>query len=607
YLHRSHGDETTDALFPLVYYRRGARPGGTPETSFTLFPLIHYRNDPALHALITPVGAFVNGRERQGGFVGPYFWYHGKTFTARGIPGLFADVTRSDTGERTRQWGPVVAIDAPGRKARVVFPLFGQYRDDKETDTFVFPSYFRQRKTDGSYSVDSFLPLFWHSNWQGRTTTVVGPYYDREGLGVHNTGLVPFYFWAKNADRTLLCIPPLLTFHRHDFRAGTSLTWAGPFYHSESTKRATTVLFPFYWAGREGDAQGDDANGRDHRIVLPFYWHFRDGQKADSTLLIPFYWSTRGTTRLRAILPIAWYTRDDVTKSGSEAVLPLFYASHGPDRFSLYTLPFGISRTPTSRRFYVGPVYASDSVESSARVIFPLYFSHLNRKTETRTRFVLPALYFSRANPEKSLTTVLALFWRRADVSSATTLLFPFLLDVHDFRQSRTTVLLPFFVRHANEVTGESLWLMPLYYRHVTATTATNVLFPLLWDFKSEGRRTTILFPLFAHWTRAAYAGTWIFPNIYYRKGLLGGEPDGTWRFFVPPLFDAAVQRPGDFRWDILAGMFGSERIGRNRYMTLFFYTFETKKAAATQTSWYGQPRRPSRVHPARGLATNAW
>ncbi|HEX2660395.1 MAG TPA: hypothetical protein VHU40_19075, partial [Polyangia bacterium] len=129
YLHRSHGDETTDALFPLVYYRRGARPGGTPETSFTLFPLIHYRNDPSLHALITPVGAFVNGRERQGGFVGPYFWYHGKTFTARGIPGLFADVTRSDTGERTRQWGPVVAIDAPGRKARVVFPLFGQYRD----------------------------------------------------------------------------------------------------------------------------------------------------------------------------------------------------------------------------------------------------------------------------------------------------------------------------------------------------------------------------------------------------------------------------------------------------------------------------------------------
>ena len=252
----------------------------------------------------------------------------------------------------------------------------------------------------------------------------------------------------------------------------------------------------------------------------------------------------------------------------------------------MLTLIAGYHHSDTARRFYVGPLYVSDSTDSSTRLLMPLFVTHLTRKTEIRTSFVLPLLFFSRGSPEKSITTVAGLFWRRRDISSATTLVLPLFIDVHDFRQSRTTVLLPLFVRHSNEVTGESLWLAPLYYRHVTAETTTNVFFPLFWDFKREGRRTTVLFPFFAHWTRATYAATYIFPIFYYRKGILAGEDDGTWRLFIPPLFDAAVERPGDFRWEILGGLFGKERIGRNHYMKLFFFTFETQKASAAQTSW---------------------
>ena len=80
---------------------------------FTLFPLVHYHRDATRRWLVTPLGASAAGPERQAGFVGPYFWYHGKIFTARGVPGLYADVTRADTGERTRQVGPFVAIDGP--------------------------------------------------------------------------------------------------------------------------------------------------------------------------------------------------------------------------------------------------------------------------------------------------------------------------------------------------------------------------------------------------------------------------------------------------------------------------------------------------------------
>ena len=67
YWHRRWGGETTDALFPLFHYRRGARPGGSDETSFTLFPLVHYRRDANSKVLVTPLYTSARGPERSAG------------------------------------------------------------------------------------------------------------------------------------------------------------------------------------------------------------------------------------------------------------------------------------------------------------------------------------------------------------------------------------------------------------------------------------------------------------------------------------------------------------------------------------------------------------
>ncbi|MBC8132131.1 MAG: hypothetical protein H7X95_04055, partial [Deltaproteobacteria bacterium] len=615
FLHRRRGGETTDAFFPLIHYRRGARPGGSDETSFTFLPLLHYRRDAHVRLWVTPLAASATGPRRAGGFVGPYFWYRGPTIKASGIPFLYADITQIDRqGEppasgqpdrlvRTRHWGPLFAIDGPDRSARILVPLFGRYRDSKETDTYVFPTFFRQRKADG-YAVDAFLPIFWHSQWRERTTTVVGPWYSRVGSEVHNTGFVPLYFWAKNPQRTMLVVPPLLTFHRHDFQADKVTTWVGLYFRSHAPDQDRKVLFPFWWSGGKGEQR--------YRVLAPLYWHFANGGAGTSwTLLLPFYWSKDQTQRTRAFLPVAWYTRDDKDQSGSEAVMPFFYSSHGPNRFTFLTLLGGVSKSIDTRRWYVALLYVSDTVTSKTRIFFPLYFNHFDRASETRTRVFVPLAHFSRSTPEKSLSTWAGLFWRRADVASATTLVLPLFFDLHDYRASRTTVLFPLFIRRTNETTGSSFVLAPLFYRNKTPTTATTVAFPLYWDFKKGDRRTTIFFPLLAHWTRPTYAGTYVFPIFYYRTGYEAGvsprRPDGTWRLFIPPLFDAAVQRPGDLRWEILGGLFGKERIGRNHYLKVFFFTFETKKASAAQTAWYGQPRRTSRAQPTRGLATNVW
>ena len=150
-------DRTTTVVVPLLapdlgrrdhrrassrcfHYRRGARPGGTDETSFTLFPFVHYRRDANTRVLATPLGASARGPNRSGGFFGPYIWYDDKELSLRFIPFLHTDVTRHDTGERTAQYGLWFTIDGPGRKARVLFPLFGTYDDEQEKDTWVVPT-----------------------------------------------------------------------------------------------------------------------------------------------------------------------------------------------------------------------------------------------------------------------------------------------------------------------------------------------------------------------------------------------------------------------------------------------------------------------------------
>jgi hypothetical protein len=114
--------------------------------------------------------------------------------------------------------------------------------------------------------------------------------------------------------------------------------------------------------------------------------------------------------------------------------------------------------------------------------------------------------------------------------------------------------------------------------------------------------------PFVARWRRPDHVSTWVFPTIYHRTGLASdGAPDGTWRTIVAPFYDAAVKRPGDFSWDVLGGLFGHERIGRNRYLKLLFIRFEQEPAPRAQTAWYSQPTRAPRRQPSRGLSMNTW
>jgi hypothetical protein len=602
YWHRRWGGETTDGLFPLFAYRRGARPGGGDETSLTVFPLFHYRRDAETHLFVSLLGASVHGPHGDGGFLGPYGWFRNSSFDAAFVPLLYTNILRRSDGQHLTQLGPWFRVEGPGYEAQGIFPLFGHYADAKESDTWIIPSYFRLRRKNGD-QVDTLPPFFWHSTFSERTTTVVGPYFERTTPTAHTVGVVPLFVHGHDADRTMTAVLPLLLYQRSSNDGTRDWFSCALFFHDRDPEGTVNALFPLYWSDVKKDRRTD--------ILFPIFWHFADKTlDSETTLAGPFYWSHHQTDRTRGLLPIAWYSRDDGNGDASQALLPLFYEGHGRDHLSFYTLLAGYHRRGPSRFWYAGPVLHTDSPTSSFTMLAPLVFSHTSKATDTTTTVIPPLLHVSRGNPETGISSTLVLFWHYRDIATSAYVGLPLYYDVHQYHLSRTTLLLPIFGRYENKVEHDATTVIPplLFYRHSTPTDVSMVAFPLLWDFKRGPDRTTVVFPFFVRRQSAAHVGTWIFPNYYHSEGLAAdGRPDGTYRRYFFPFYDSGVKRPGDFMWEVLGGLFGHERIGHHNYLRLFYFTVETSPTMVDKTAWYGQPVAPRRKAVPRGLHVAGW
>ena len=595
YLHRRHGEETTDAFFPFFHYRRGAKPGGSDETSLTLFPLFHYRRDAYTTLFASPLAAWTRTAEKQAGFVGPYFWYRSKGVSVRGIPLLYLDHTHLDTGERTRMWGPYLALDGPGHQSRVFFPFWAHYQNPHENGTYVFPTYFRLRRNDG-YRLDTFFPFLWLSRSPDAHTTVVGSYFTHHSPSGTSSGLVPFYVSAHTPKRDLLVTPLFLTHTNRQTGSRKVVSWL--YYESNQGNDMFRTVLPLWFQSRD--------ENKSTAIGFPLLWHFADKRAGKSkTLLVPFYWAQNGSERTRGLLPLAWYSRDEQNASASNAIMPLFYERHSPRSLTLLTLPFGYRHAPDSQWWYVGNFFLRDTYRTSFHTFFPLWFYHHDKATDTRTLLIPPLLHYARTSPERSLSTWFLLLWHRRNITSSMTIGLPLVYDFHSYHQNRLTLVLPLFFRWRNDTSGTATTVAPLFYRRSTPTDTTTIAFPLLWRFWSEERSTTIVFPFYVGVRRPTFDASYVFPNIYYRKGL--GSEAGTSHLFVFPFWESEVKRPGDYMWEALLGLVGWERIGRNRFLKLLFIPFELEAAPAAKTAWYGKPPKRARERVARGLDIKSW
>ncbi|MDZ4694428.1 MAG: hypothetical protein SGI86_04715 [Deltaproteobacteria bacterium] len=588
--------QSVHAFFPIFHYSKAQNDNGEANTSVTLLPLFHYRKDATATVFASPVGAWSNTAKRQLGFVLPYFWYRDRNVSASVVPLLWLDVYQRKLAQRTRMFGPYIAVDAPELKARYLLPVFGRYETPTDTGTWIAPTYFRRRTRDG-YQLDTFFPLFWKSSSPKTRTLQVGPWWSRTTDKGRSTGLIPAYLYTQNQQRSLLLTP--LFYHRRDFREKTSKTWAALlFYRSTRPDGHRAVLFPLWFSGHE--------KHESHQVLFPLYWHFANTeQKTSTTVVGPFFKRREKSETATGLIPFFWYSRDATKDSGSYAFFPFFYRGYGRSESTFYTPLFGKGHTQTSTWWYVPPVLHRVTTQSRFTTVFPLWFAHENRETETKTRFLLPLLHFSRSTPEKSISSWLALFWRHRGIASASTVVFPLFFDHHSYYESRTTALLPLFLRYHRIADDTTYTIAPLFYRRADRKESTTVLFPLYWDFKKDNRRTSLLIPLYGRFERPDYVATFVFPSFYYRRGR--GTAEGTYRAMLFPLWESAAKRKGDTMWEVVLGLFGYERIGRNRFVKVLFVPFEIEAVPRSQSAWYGRTEPIRRAMPARGFSGHIW
>ena len=243
----------------------------------------------------------------------------------RPVP-IYADVTDKPPASARGSTAPGSRSTPRGGSSRILFPFFGRYDDAHEHDTYVFPTFFRQRKTDGT-QLDTFFPLFWHSRYQGRTTRLVGLWYDAPAAPASTTPA-----WCRSTSTPRTTSAASWSSRRCWSTASADFTTtpchvrrAHRLPHARSHRRTRR------WSSRSGGRDTTRQHG--HRVLFPIYWHFEDGEARTPRSTSPARSSgPRTGPRTRAgSHPIAWRSHDSADRRRLNAFMPLFYESSGPN------------------------------------------------------------------------------------------------------------------------------------------------------------------------------------------------------------------------------------------------------------------------------------
>ncbi|MEO6954106.1 MAG: hypothetical protein ABI321_20050 [Polyangia bacterium] len=546
YVHSRHADTVTDAVFPLAFVQR--RPGETT------------------------VGSLIGG-------------YHSKDGRATGVFGPYIYHSDANAHSSTHVLFPLAFVHTSAESSlAAVFPLFWTVRNGTQRDTLLLPLIWHRR--GGHTDVDAFLPLFVRAKNEHSTTWLFGPVYARHVRdGWTQFGLPGLFSFGQKheGDKVSRFIGGPAFFYQRDDFAGIRRLIVGPLYVTRRPDGYTSGLVPLVFAWRRGTTsyavtpfyyhQADHATGLDVNVVGPLYWGHSGGQLHLG--LAPLFFGQYGQGRSKTVVfPLLYFSK---RKTGSTLLTPLGgYASYEGGYKAL-----------------IGPLFVRRDRDYSSTYLFPIIYHGVNKSTGSTTTVAFP-LYFSRENKidGKRIQAFTPLVWRYRSVERTITLGLPLVFDANVHGESRSTGVLPFFIRHHSEISKSTWWtvppllmwgrtrhpegepvahdfvVFPLVWRFGGVDKSSTVVFPFYWGFRHGESRTQVIFPLGARWTRPDGDRTVVL-NTYYRKGK--GVREGSWKLNVIPFFDIGHPRTGDLEWNVLEGLFGYSRLGRNRTLKLFW------------------------------------
>ncbi|WP_139180964.1 hypothetical protein [Williamwhitmania taraxaci] len=443
-----------------------------------------------------------------------------------------------------------------------LWPIFKRTKSDIESDRqVIFPIYQSHQNFKRGEKSLRILPVYWSdSSAKEETKRFISVYYpslihksnnkrkqiktftlleiaprvnvlefakSKDGLVIQNNLL--FFVWYKNNMIT-----------KHLYLIGFPAYWQ----YSNPTKESTTLL-PLFSYGKYANKQ------KQYFAATPLFWHFSSLNQS-SNLLFPIWWNRTvrvgdNLEKQRLLFPIYFSSKDQSTSN--HIIFPLVWSLNNSRYKSLTIAPListGCSANGVRRHLMLSPLFwqfKSDVSESTT--LFPFVWSHKwKSRTEESSSLVLFPLYWSEANSESQYQIVL-----------------PFIYNFNS-KNYHTFTFAPFFSvgKTPNGASSHAI-VTPLFWHFKSPGRSSNTLLPIWWHRKvgegEEAKTTSVVFPLYWAWQRQTYGGNILFPLV--------------WRFNNP-----------DYRTFTFAPFYskGKSSDGKRSYLaaTPFYWRFTTEQ-----------------------------
>ena len=271
----------------------------------------------------------------------------------------------------------------------------------------------------------------------------------------------------------------------------------------QAIERRTNILYLYYREGTFREVLGlywSKGGSTGYNVLVPFYWHFWS-PSSRSRVVAPFFWRFEDFAARRTLtvivpgLPISWSSQPDAQSFG---IWPLFYKS----------TKFGWA-APVLGSFTVGD---PDHGESMGALLFLYWW----KRAPARSMDALFPVFVANRTPDSSWGYAIPLnfYWRHKDDASLLALPL-FYWNAHKGGGS-LYALTGYRTYEGPASTGSLFWLY-WFGANEAEKSRYDILFPLIWSFRSPASTTFIAPPIF-HVRREAWHLSSVLP-VYWAGG----------------------------------------------------------------------------------------
>lgn len=347
-------------------------------------------------------------------------------------------------------------------------------------------------------------------------------------------------------------------------------------------RRPINIMWLYYKTGdrRRVSVLGLYHHRRGHkgfRVMAPFYWHFW-GKKGETRVVAPLYWSVKNKIKRKQhhfflmfhyfrqekprqvefnIWPFLFATSYG-KRGGAFTFIPLFHYNRKGQRWSAASLlplpwvyykrpgkvawaflPFtGGVRTPKKSFVWALPLnFYWRKHHKKHLVLFPLYYSVTNTKSQQHRSVLFPLFTYSRHRHRHRFISLLATFsknrkqgwwyflWTAPPIFLSRSkerevdLIFPLYLRYHNrLRKSSLHIVPP--VAYYRDERQRNLGIFPLFFYFGDKRTKSyaTLLFPLFYRHRTpDGERLTVLGPWYLRQRKTGWASG-LFPVAFFGK-----------------------------------------------------------------------------------------